>query len=131
TPGVAVAIGDRTISISFEPGTSILFGAAGEPSSAPVAPAPAPSPAFAEPPEPFPGNSAARTQGPELVPTTSLGRGGRYFLTVGPTNDLVLQGKPFVVVDESAKAHLLIDAQKLREVVKSKKVLSGVRLPSK
>lgn len=132
TPGVAVAVGDRTISISFEPGSSITFSAASEPGplsgDSPPPPAP-PSPTFAEPPDAFPGNSggAPRTPPPEPFPSLR-GGSGSYWISVNPDGLVPFQGRLFSPVSESLRAHLLIDAQALEEVVKSRKVLPGMRL---
>src|SRR4051812_45154445 len=61
TPGVVVAVGDRTLAVSFEPGTSIVFAAAGEPGAPPPPP---PSQTFAEAPNPFPGNDPGHAPAP-------------------------------------------------------------------
>jgi hypothetical protein len=128
TPGVAVGISDRSVAVSFAPGTSIVFSTAGE---GDAAPSDTPVIAFAEPPDPFPGNDGVRGRAPELLPTHSLGGGGSYFLATTSASEVMFEGRPFTVVGDGAKAHLLIDAEKLREVAKSKKVLSGVRLPAR
>jgi hypothetical protein len=132
TPGVAVTVGDRTISISFEPGTSITFAAAAEPgsfSTDSAPPPPPPTPTFAEPPDAFPGNSGGAPKSPSPEPFPSLrGGSGSYWISVNPDGLVPFQGRSFTAVSDSLKAHLLIDAQALEEVVKSRKVLPGMRL---
>ena len=123
TPGVVVAAGDRTLTVSFEPGTSLVFALSSEPGDA----APTQSIAFAEPPEPFPGNGRGDLS-PELKPFSPARGSGSYWLSVGSNNDVVFEGRSFVAVDDSVKARLLIDAESLRDVSKSEKVLGGVRL---
>ena len=47
---------------------------------------------------------------------------------MNPDGLVPFQGRAFNAVSETMKAHLLIDAQALEEVVKSRKVLPGMRL---
>jgi hypothetical protein len=118
TPGIAVAVNDRTIAISFEPGSSLLFAAASEPDSPP------PSLGFAEPPpDPFPGSSHQDS----VDRFTSFG--GSYWLFTEGRARAAFQGTVFAAVDDSVQAHLMIDSESLEEVVESRKVLGGVRLP--
>lgn len=122
TPGVAVAARGGVLSVSFEPGASLTFSASPEPS----APAP-PFPAFATPPDPFPGNA-----GPLLAVPSAAGEGsspgGNYWLAAAPGGEVRYQGKVFSAIDDSLRAHLLIDADALEEVVERRKILPGVRL---
>jgi hypothetical protein len=128
TPGIALNVKGAVISISFEPGTSLDFGVEG---ARPVAVS---APAFVgagPPPNPFPGNDAQAP--PELVPNRLPPEdlAGNYWLWVEPTGQLTFQGKVFDAVDDSAHAHILIDADTLKEVVKNRKVLPGIRLPNR
>lgn len=125
TPGIAVAIDDRSIAVSFEPGSSLVFAVGSEPGSVE-----APSPSFASPPDPFPGNSL---QQPEPFPTPIGGDvfGGSYWLAVAPGGRINYQGRLFSAIEQSMQAHLLIDAESLEEKVEDRKVLPGMRLPSK
>ncbi|WP_438027389.1 DNA-directed RNA polymerase [Sorangium sp. So ce233] len=123
TPGVVVDARAGALSVSFEPGASLAFSAAPEPDPA----TPAPFPGFATPPEPFPGNA-----GPLLAAPTAArdggDLGGNYWLAAGPGGEIRYQGKVFSAIEGSLRAHLLIDADALEEVVESRKVLPGVRL---
>lgn len=125
TPGVAVEVGERTLSVSFEPGSSFLFAAAPEPGT------PAPEVrSFASPPDPFPGNSPEPE--PQPFPGPSGGAfGGSYWLATADGGRVNFQGRLFEAVEDSLRAHLLIDAESLEEVVEERKVLPGVRLPSR
>lgn len=119
TPGIAVAVNDRTIAVSFEQGSSLIFAA----SSGPDEPPPI---GFAEPPpDPFPGSSS-RSNASERFETF----GGTYWLSTEGRARAQFQGTVFAAVDESVQAHLMIDSESLEEVVRSRKVLSGVRLPN-
>ena len=132
TPGVAVEVGDRDLSISFENGSSVVFAVGGERPSGPpsldVAPAAEPNPFPGNPdgggnksePEPFPGSSGG---------SSSLG--GKYFVVVDRGGRIPFQGKLFTAVENSLQAHLLIDADRLERVVDNRKVLPGVRLPNR
>ncbi|WP_437815521.1 DNA-directed RNA polymerase [Sorangium sp. So ce1078] len=122
TPGVVVAARGGVLSVSFEPGASLTFSASPEPS----APAP-PFPGFATPPDPFPGNA-----GPLLAVPSAAGEGsslgGNYWLAAAPGGEVRYQGKVFSAIEDSLRAHLLIDADALEEVVERRKVLPGVTL---
>jgi hypothetical protein len=123
TPGIAVAIDDSSIAVSFEPGSSITFAVGSEPGAAELSPA-----QFASPPDPFPGN-----QQPERQPFTPSGGdvlGGSYWIATASGGRLKYQGKLFTAIEESLQAHLLIDAESLEEEVEDRKVLPGMRLPS-
>jgi hypothetical protein len=123
TPGIAVAIDDRSIAVSFEPGSSLVFAVGSEPGSveAPVA--------FAAPPDPFPGNSAPQPE-PFPNPGGSDAFGGSYWLATAQGGRISYQGRLFTAIEQSLQAHLLIDAESLEETVEDRKVLPGMRLPS-
>jgi hypothetical protein len=121
TPGIAVAVTDGSISVSFEPGSFITFAPSGDP--APQAPA---GTSFAEAPNPFPGND-----GESVRPPKRVGLGGAYWLQADAEWRLTFQGTTFTAKDDSMQAHLMIDAQSLEQVQKNRKVLPGMVLPSR
>ncbi|WP_437928999.1 DNA-directed RNA polymerase [Sorangium sp. So ce291] len=122
TPGVVIDTRAGALSVSFEPGASLAFSAAPEPSE------PAPSfPGFATPPDPFPGNAGPLLAVPPAPPEGGA-PGGNYWLAAGPRGEVRYQGKAFSAIEGSLRAHLLIDADALEEVVERRKVLPGVRL---
>jgi hypothetical protein len=126
TPGIAVAVKETVIGISFEQGTSFDFVVeGGKPSALSGA-----VPVDAGAPDPFPGNNA---RSPELMPVRPLPStlSGNYWLWVEPTGQVAFQGTTFDAVDDSAQAHLLIDADTLKQVVQNRKILPGIRLPNK
>lgn len=126
TPGIAVAVDERSIAVSFEPGSSIVFAVGSEPGS--VEP---PQPGhFASPPDPFPGNSPQREPEPFPSPAPGDSFGGSYWIAAMSGGRLNYQGKVFTAIEESLQAHLLIDADVLEEEVENRKVLPGMRLPS-
>lgn len=120
TPGIAVAVSDHSITVSFDQGTSLEFVAAGNGAR--------PSEAFASAPDPFPGNSPERRE-PE--PVLLQGYFGPYALAVSPGGQVVFQGKTFEAMGDSLKAHLLIGGESFEEVVKQNKTLPGMRLPNR
>jgi hypothetical protein len=127
TPGIALAVKGPVITLSFEPGTSMDFVVEGARGAA------APEPVRAAPqggPDPFPGNNG---RPPELMPERALpaSLSGNYFLWVEPSGQINFQSKMFDAVEDSNQAHLLIDADTLKQVVQNHKVLPGIRLPSK
>ena len=131
TPGVAVEVGERTLAVSFEPGSSFLFAAAPEPGT-PVSEVRS----FASPPDPFPGNDPNPEPAPFPGSSGSSGSsggafGGSYWLATADGGRGNFQGRLFEAVEDSLRAHLLIDAESLEEVVEERKVLPGVRLPSR
>lgn len=137
TPGIAVDVKGLVLSISFEPGSSLDFVVEGGKPAAPSASAQGTARA-AGGPNPFPGNpveGAPPAMGPELVPAQGTSMpdsfSGNYWLWVEPSAQLTFQRKVFDVVDDSSQAHLLIDADTLKEVVRNRKVLPGIRLPSR
>lgn len=120
TPGVAVAVGPDTVTVSFDVGSAIVFALRnGEPVSSPP---PRGSGPYAEPPDPFPGETVAH---PEPEPVTGA-PWGKYWIATEPGSATVLfQGTLFDAVDDTLQAHLLIDADTLDEVVESRTVLPG------
>jgi hypothetical protein len=126
TPGIAVAVGSSAISISFEQGSSMDFSAR----DGRLAGDPVPSGGgFAQPPDPFPGNNPDQPQDPFTpAPVESGSFTGNYFLAVEPGGRVTFQTKPFEAVEDSFKAHLMIDSDTLEDVVKNRKVLPGLRL---
>jgi hypothetical protein len=121
TPGIAVAVSDHSITVSFDQGTSLEFVASGGGS-------PRPTETFATAPDPFPGNNPERRD-PE--PVLLQGYFGPYALALSPSGQVVFQGKTFEAVGDSLKAHLLIGGESFEEVVKQNKTLPGMRLPNR
>jgi hypothetical protein len=125
TPGIALQVKAGQISISFERGTSLDFVVEG---AKPVGGG-AVSSFSSPPPDPFPGNMRP----PELTPVqpSSGNFSGNYWLWVEPSGQVAFGGKPFEAVEDSAQAFLMIDSDTLKEVVKNRKVLPGIRLPTR
>lgn len=128
TPGIAVVVDGSALAISFEQGASLTFAAVGEPG------APSPEPAvlstFATPPDPFPANGAPPDREPVAARAVEA-YGGSYWLAASSSSQIRYQNKLFSAIDDSLKAHLMIDADSLEEVVENRKVLPGVRLPDR
>lgn len=120
TPGVAVAMARDSITVSFDVGSQMVFALrTGE--TLHQSPPP-PHGQFAEPPDPFPGDQIAH---PEPEPVDSF-LTGKYWLASNPDHTtVVFQGTPFDAVEDTYKAHLLIDADTLDEVVENRTVLPG------
>ena len=124
TPGIALAVSDHSITVSFEAGTSIEFVASG--SSGNRATEQFASP----PPDPFPGNNPDRHErDPE--PQVVQGFFGPYALATNSSGQVIFQGKMFEAVGDSLQAHLMIGGESFEETVKQHKTLPGMRLPSK
>jgi hypothetical protein len=120
TPGVVVALSRDTIAISFDVGSQLEFALrTGE---VVTPPPPEPDRRFAQAPDPFPGEGGSEPpHGPELE-----GLLGKYFLRFQAGTSLVpFQGQLFEALEDSYKAHLLIDADKLDDVVENRTVLPG------
>ncbi|WP_437761417.1 DNA-directed RNA polymerase [Sorangium sp. So ce281] len=128
TPGVVLAARGGALSVSFEPGASLTFSAGPE-HFAPAPPAPS-FPGFATPPDPFPGDAEPLLASPSAAGDGSE-PGGNYWLAAGPGREIRYQGKVFSAIEDSLRAHLLIDADALDEVVERRTVLPGVRLPDR
>jgi hypothetical protein len=121
TPGICVAVGPHTLSISFEQGSSIDFAPAAARAYAQE------GSGFATPaldPDPFPGNRAR----PQALPGDVFS--GSYQVWVGPQNAVKFLGRVFSAEGDTAGATLMIDAESLDQVVKRRKVLPGLRLSS-
>jgi len=123
TPGVVIGIDEQVVRVSFEEGSSLEFALRGaEVFSKPLVKEPTPGP-FAKSPNPFPGQDE-----PGPVEHTHKGADllGSYWLAMEHDNSYVhFQGKLWEAVQESFRAHLLIDAESLEEVVESRTVLKG------
>jgi hypothetical protein len=122
TPGVAVDIGADHLGISFEPGSSIDFAigdARPRELSEPVA-------FQAHQPNPFPGEDDERDREPFDFGSSSFG--GSYFVSVSSNNLVRFNGQLYEAVEETLRAHLLIDADTFDEVVEEKTVLGGRKL---
>ncbi|MBW2526238.1 MAG: DNA-directed RNA polymerase [Deltaproteobacteria bacterium] len=120
TPGVAVAVGSDTITVSFDVGSAMVFALRnGEPVPSP---GPSPSGPYAEPPDPFPGERVAH---PEPEPVSGAPWGKYWVATESGSATVLFQGTLFDAVDDTLQAHLLIDADTLDEVVESRTVLPG------
>ncbi|MBW2457420.1 MAG: DNA-directed RNA polymerase [Deltaproteobacteria bacterium] len=120
TPGIATVVNDTTISVSFEEGTALTFALrTGQPE--PLVASPPSLSRFAEPPEPFPG------QGPLVQePVVDDSLVGSYWLATDVDSTTVsFQGKLWEAVEESFRAHLIIDTEELEDVVESNTVLKG------
>lgn len=121
TPGIALAVSDHSITVSFDQGTSLEFVASGTGGSRP-------SEAFATAPDPFPGNNPDRRE-PE--PVLLQGYFGAYALATSSSGQVIFQGKTFEAVGDSLRAHLLIGGESFEETVQQHKTLPGMRLPTK
>lgn len=124
TPGIAIDVRDRALEVSFEPGSSIVFSPQG--SSFVQASA---SKQFATAPDPFPGNGRAHSE--PISDVASDDTRGNYWLSLEPHGTITYQGKEFEPVEGSMQAYLLIDAESLNRVEKSRKVLPGMRLQNR
>jgi len=129
TPGVAIKLAPDSLAISFEEGTFLLFRTRSDDTEPFTAEE---DMQFADAPDPFPGNdSPHHDDSPhdavEPVRPVSTGS-GRYFLLVDERGQVRFQGRVFEAVDDTFRAHLMIDAESLEEVVESRTVLKGRRL---
>lgn len=127
TPGVAVGVGAESLEISFEEGTSILFAIE---SAQPRGGGGGGAFASGPDPNPFPGSIDDGQSQPEPFPAKgNVGRGGNYWVAIDSADASVpFAGTVFKAVDETLKAHLLIDAESLEEVVEQRTVLGGRKL---
>jgi hypothetical protein len=138
TPGVAVKVGPRSIAVSFEPGTSLVFTVKSSrlslengflrpvPLQASFAQPPFANllgQQFAQSPDPFPGNN----EGPAPLGDDSS---GNYWLDSDGSGHVGFAGKAWNGEEDSLQAHLLIDSDSLEEVDKKRTVLKGVQLDS-
>lgn len=123
TPGVATAVGPDTITVSFDVGSSMVFGLRTGEAMPPPPPPSSPGP-YAEPPDPFPGEKVAHPE-PEPEPVDGSPWGKYWLRTEAGGSTVTFQGTLFDAMEETFKAHLLIDADTLDEVVESRTVLPG------
>jgi hypothetical protein len=124
TPGVAVGVGPNSMEISFEEGTSIRFAIeSAQPERGGVF-------AVGPEPNPFPGSIDGGADEPEPFPGSgNVTRGGNYWVSIDPSDSSVpFANTVFKAVDDTLKAHLLIDAESLEEVVEQRTVLGGREL---
>ncbi|APR84581.1 Hypothetical protein A7982_09930 [Minicystis rosea] len=123
TPGICIAVEPNRLMVSFEQGTSFEFRPATARSLAAAG-------SYATPPDidPFPGNHPSKAEAPR--PPEGLFSGG-YMIWVENGGTVPFMGKRFDPLDETSSATLLIDAESLEQVRKQRKVLPGLRLPSK
>ena len=123
TPGVAVKVGADEVSVSFSEGSSFRFSLrTGAP--LPLRPEP-PVGGFAEPPNPFPGESAHDHR--TLISRDLV---GNYWLDADGDSLVEFQGKVWDAVEGSYGAYLMIDAESLDQVVENSTVLGGRRVSS-
>jgi len=147
TPGVAVKVGPRSIAVSFEPGTSLVFTVknarislenepflrrSGLASNRGFA-----SPAlsghffgqqFAQSPDPFPGNTDGQNSSAAPLGDDAS---GNYWLDSDGSGRITFLSKVWNGEEDTLQALLLFDADQLEEVDKKRTVLKGVQLDSK
>ena len=116
TPGVATAVDADTIVISFEEGSSLDFSLRSA-ASIPLVVEPPSRAGFATAPDPFPAHESIAHDGT-----------GSYWLMADDHTSVSYQGRIWEVVGETFRAHLMIDAESLEEVVESQTTLRGRRL---
>jgi hypothetical protein len=123
TPGVAVSVDNETISVSFAEGSAMVFSVRpGATELMPLRSEPLTSTGFAEPPDPFPGED-------QPSPPISVDVLGSYFLSTDTgSGRVVFLGKVWEATEDSVRAHLLIDADELEEVIENHTVLPGRRV---
>jgi len=119
TPGIAVSVRPDTLVVSFDIGSQLEFALR---TGTPVQPQPLRKSRFAEPPEPFPGDGKLLPEPPESDDSLM----GKYWLVMEPAGTLVTyQGRVFEALEETHRAHLLIDAEQLEEEVENSTTLPG------
>ncbi len=120
TPGVATAIDGHAITISFDAGSELKFSLrTGEP-----LPLRKSSGAFATAPDAFPGDPDDDTQTlGELL--------GNYWLDSDSDAMISFQGRQWNGMEGAYRAHLVIDAESLEEVVETRSVLKGRTIGSR
>lgn len=119
TPGVAVAVDASAITISFEEGSELRFSLrTGEPMPLRKVP----SSGYAEAPNPFPGSDEAppREAIEEIL--------GNYWLDADSDAMVKFQGRLWNGMDDTFRAHLVIDAESLEQVVETRSVLKGRKI---
>lgn len=122
TPGVAVDIHDGAVSVSFEEGSALVFSIQGAINEQPLPLRVEDEGPFATPPDPFPGEQVLVNDAkPELF--------GSYFLqTDGGSTFVSFRGRSWEAIQESLRAHLMIDSDTLEEVIEQRTVLGGRRI---
>ena len=123
TPGVATSVEGNVIRVSFEPGSSLPFLLEGAEPDQPVQAQPS-----SGAPNPFPGNAGAEPEPKPDLFSTSGSTVNRFLLGVSSAGTVDFQKLAFGVDGDSLRAHLLIDAEALEDVVETRRVLRGVRL---
>jgi hypothetical protein len=121
TPGVATAVAEDTITISFEEGSELQFSLrTGEPMPL----VKSSSSRYAEPPDAFPGDHEHEEHGSleELL--------GNYWLDSDSDSMILFRGKRWNGMGDSYRAHLVIDAESLEQVVETRSVLKGREIGS-
>lgn len=119
TPGVAVAVDEGAITISFEEGSELRFsirGDGGEPQPLRVER----GGPFAQPPNPFPDEEEPPPPLEQLL--------GNYWLDADSDAMVSFRGRMWNGMEDTFRAHLMIDAESLEEVVETRSVLGGRRL---
>jgi hypothetical protein len=123
TPGVATAIDAHSITISFSEGSELRFSLrTGE--SMPLRKL---SGEFAEPPDAFPGDHDHHTDEHQSLDELL----GSYWLDSDSDAMILFQGRQWNGMEDSYRAHLVIDAESLEEVVETQDVLKGRKLGSR
>ena len=123
TPGVAIAVDDTSIKISFEEGASLNFSLrTGEPQ--PLVKEPPSLGGFATPPNPFPGDHDQSDE-PVIFVDSDL---GNFWLDSNDDGLISFRGKTWQAIDDSFRAHLLIDSESLEDVIETETTLRGRRL---
>lgn len=151
TPGVAVSVTPKVISVSFVTGTSLDFVTGTPMAQASRRDLPEPfvaaadtflprakvSPAGFEGAAALLGQTYAEPPGPRSGPVKIAGGGGRYvppedlgghYVLAVEAGEVTFDGMRWEAVDDTRRAHLLIDADKLEETEEKRTVLPGVRL---
>jgi hypothetical protein len=122
TPGVAVAIEAATIRISFSEGSALDFSLR----TAAAQPLRQTEPSlggFATPPDAFPGERRHDEE-----PVSLLDELGNYWLDSDDDTFVEFQGRQWETVEGTFRAHLMIDAESLEDVVENRTTLGGRRL---
>ncbi len=118
TPGVAVSIHEGTVTVSFEEGSELRFSLrTGEAMPLRVERSHG---GFAEPPNPFPGGSHEEER---TTPLEELL--GNYWLDADSDAMIAFRGRLWNGMADTYRAHLVIDAESLEEVVETRSVLKG------
>jgi hypothetical protein len=118
TPGVATAVNEGTIVVSFQEGSELSFSLrTGE--SMPLRKV---TTGFAEAPNPFPGSDDGYS-----VPTSTEIL-GNYWLDSDSDSMILFQGREWNGMGDTYRAHLVIDAESLEQVVETRNVLGGRKI---